>query len=529
IPLKQGDHLLLRFHRSQDQIQIHNQFRFSRIPVETFTFEDGTTLTAAEMAATVITEVEAQRLLDPSVPDNNPFGDALFARDHGGDGGDNPGDGDGDGDGGTGGTGSTNLPRTLNGTDGVVDLFEFFVPQLDDGAALTTIAGFEIGDLGDVLDIRLADGLVGEVVARQEGADTYIYFADDGIYDLDDARQLIRLRDVTIGDLTSGNFNGAPFESAEPIVITTTNDSETVTGGWGDDDLRAQGGSDTLEGQQGDDFLRGGNENDTYLFDVGFGQDIVSDAGWSNNSGADVIQFGQGIDPANLQVSASGADLILGFDDSDDRLTVQLAFTNGDYRIETYRFNDGTELSHFDLAAIAWAPTDADQRIDGSYNADSLNGGGGNDQLYGGTASDTLIGGTGNDFLRGGNENDTYQFDVGFGQDIVSDAGWSNNSGADVVEFGAGISADDLLVRADGFNLILTFDGSEDRLTVEIPVSNADYRIETYRFADGTELSHFDLTALAWAPTDADQRFDGGYNGDLLNGGGGNDQLFGNS
>ena len=523
VAVQQGDHLLIRFVGSQDEVLILNHFRYFWEPIDTFTFDDGTSLTAEEIATLVITEVEAQRLLHPSVADTNPFGDPLYSRDHGGDDDEDPEPGGENG----GGTGTTNLPRTLNATPGVADLFEFFVPEVDDAAALTTIIGFETGDLGDVLDIRLAAGLAGEVVARQEGDDTYIYFVDTGVFDLDEARQLIRLRDVVTDDLTSGNFNGAPFENASPQTIVGTADAETFTGGWGDDDIRAEGGEDLINGAQGDDFLRGGALSDTYSFDVGFGQDIVSDNGWSRDSIADVIEFGAGIDVADLQVRASGADLNLAFAGSDDQITVQLTLTNSDYRIETYRFADGTELSHFDLTAIAWAATGADQRIDGSYDADSIAGGGGNDSLFGLGASDTLNGGTGNDYLRGGAISDTYQFDVGFGQDIVSDNGWARDSTADVIEFGAGISADDLNVRAVGDDLILTFAGTEDRITIENTINLADYRIETVRFDDGTELSHFDLTALAWTPTDADQRLDGGYDGDTLNGGGGNDSLFG--
>ncbi|MEM7685829.1 MAG: calcium-binding protein, partial [Pseudomonadota bacterium] len=397
LAVQQGDHLLLRFVGSQDEILILNQFRFSRTPIDTFLFDDGTTLSADQMAATLITEVDAQRLLDPSITDFNPFGDALFARDHAGDGGDDTGGDDGDNSGA--GTGATNLPRTLNAVDGEVDTFEFFVPELDDGAALTTINGFETGDLGDKLDIRLADGLIGEVVARQEGADTYVYFVDDGVYDLEDSRQLIRLRDTVLDELTLGNFNGAPFESAAPQILVGTSSAETLTGGWGDDDIRAGSGQDVVDGEEGNDFLRGGDLSDTYQFDVGFGQDIVSDDGWSRDSVADVVEFGAGIDAADLQVSASGANLILSFANTDDQITVDRTFTVADNRIETYRFMDGTEFSHFDLAALAWAPTDADQRLDGSFNSDLLNGGGGNDDLRGNGAADTLIGGAGNDFL----------------------------------------------------------------------------------------------------------------------------------
>ena len=83
--------------------------------------------------------------------------------------------------------------------------------------------------------------------------------------------------------------------------------------------------------------------------------------------------------------------------------------------------------------------------VSGNIGPDIIDGGGGNDSLFGNGAADTLTGGTGDDFLRGGNISDTYLFDVGFGQDIVSDNGWANESGADAIEFGVGIDPADLI------------------------------------------------------------------------------------
>ena len=47
--------------------------------------------------------------------------------------------------------------------------------------------------------------------------------------------------------------------------------------------------------------------------------------------------------------------------------------------------------------------------------------------LYGGTGNDTLKGGTGSDFLYGGGGANTFQFQQGWGQDVIGD--WNSGSG----------------------------------------------------------------------------------------------------
>jgi Ca2+-binding RTX toxin-like protein len=514
-----GDDLLIRFLGSDDRLLVRDQFATGATRIETFLFNDGASLSAAGMAATLTSEDAVQRLLNPSTPDTDPFVDPLF---------DGAGGGSGGGSGGGGSTGGTpDQARTLTGTDGVVDTYEFFVPELDDAAPLTTITNFETGDLGDVLDIRLATGLVGTVVARQEGSDTYVFFVDEGIHDLSLARQLIRLEGVALADMTLGNFNGAPFETTEPQDITGTSANETLSGGWGDDSITAGGGEDELEGEEGNDFLRGAAQSDVYLFNAGFGQDTVSDNGAANGSPADVIRFGPGIDPAGLIVETTGVDMILSFAGTNDRITIERTLDNTSYRIESVEFDDGTVFTHAQLVALATATSDADQELIGSYNVETLDGGAGNDTINPLDGEDLVIGGPGNDLLSGGDQNDTFRFDAGFGQDILSEAGWSNNSGADIIEFGPGISPADLLVRVDEADLILSFIGSEDRIVISNTMTVANNRVETVRFDDGTTLSHAQLVAIAFTPDDGDASIVGGYDAEDLGGGGGNDTIDG--
>lgn len=50
-----------------------------------------------------------------------------------------------------------------------------------------------------------------------------------------------------------------------------------------------------------------------------------------------------------------------------------------------------------------------------------MEGGSGNDNIDGGNGEDTVNGGTGDDVLTGGNGADLFVFNVGFGDDVITD------------------------------------------------------------------------------------------------------------
>ncbi|TFI56783.1 hypothetical protein E2493_18440, partial [Sphingomonas parva] len=120
--------------------------------------------------------------------------------------------------------------------------------------------------------------------------------------------------------------------------------------------------------------------------------------------------------------------------------------------------------------------------------------------------------------------NDVYKFSRGFGQDVISEAGWSNESWNDAIEFDATVAASDVTIEqsSDGNHLILKIAGSEDRITMEWAVTDANYRIDQVRFADGTVWSFADLIARAQAPTAADEMFNGTNFSETTQGGAGN-------
>ena len=130
--------------------------------------------------------------------------------------------------------------------------------------------------------------------------------------------------------------------------------------------------------------------------------------------------------------------------------------------------------------------------------ANVLIGNGGNNTLSGLAGNDTLDGGGGNDTLVGGAGADTYRFAHGNGVDTVQD----NDTTAGVedrIEFGTGIAQGDLTFSKSGNNLQALINGTTDRLVVQDWYLGSQYRVEEFRFADGSGLTDTQVQGLVSA------------------------------
>ena len=285
-----------------------------------------------------------------------------------------------------------------------------------------------------------------------------------------------------------------------------------------------------LIGGSGNDTLTGSTVDDTYLFQDGFGNDVVSDPGGTG----DEIAF-QGVLTSGLAkfelVVGSRTDIRISFNGLPDTVTVAGFFdSTGDARIERVTFADG-------LAADARAVRDqvfqklattSNDVITGFDLAETLSGLAGNDTLEARGGNDILIGGTGNDTLRGGGGDDVYRFALGDGQDYIDEQGYASSS--DAIEFAAGIAPGDVTVsQADsGDDYVLKINGTTDQITINGAVNSSAYRIEQVRCADGTVWTNSDLQAKALGGTSGNDIIYGTSADDNLSGGGGNDILYAN-
>jgi len=122
--------------------------------------------------------------------------------------------------------------------------------------------------------------------------------------------------------------------------------------------------------------------------------------------------------------------------------------------------------------------------------------------LIGNTGANTLSGLAGNDTYDGlaGNDaltdnsttsNDIYRWGVGYGVDTITDSG-----GTDRVEFGAGITAAQLLFAHVGNNLEVTISGnSSDKLVVSSYYVGTANKIEDFRLSNGSSVPGGQLPA----------------------------------
>lgn len=198
---------------------------------------------------------------------------------------------------------------------------------------------------------------------------------------------------------------------------------DTLEGGIGDDSLFGGDdgdalfggdGNDRLSGEGGYDQLYGGNGVDTYVFDRGWGFDVIDN--YDSANGVDTIEFAAGILPSDIQAVYQGDDLVLNLKGGGDSILVRNYFLNNgvsNYSLEQIRFSNGAIWSFAQVRNLVLIGGDGNDLIVGFNTADTLDGGLGNDTLDGAEGNDTLIGGAGNDLLVGGAGNDLLNGGIG--------------------------------------------------------------------------------------------------------------------
>jgi hypothetical protein len=135
---------------------------------------------------------------------------------------------------------------------------------------------------------------------------------------------------------------------------------------------------------------------------------------------------------------------------------------------------------------------------------DNLQGYAGRDVLQGLTGNDTLSGGAGADRLYGGEGADVYVFALGDGRDRISD--FDAIPGVqDALQFGPGITGNDLSLRKAGNHLVISIAGTQDQVRISKWFQGTAHHIEIIRFDDGTEILDTELQDLvdivgSWRP-----------------------------
>ena len=303
------------------------------------------------------------------------------------------------------------------------------------------------------------------------------------------------------------------YGSKENDVIYGNEGNDTVYAGNGNDFVYGGAGNDIIDGGEGNDLLYGGFGDDTYIFDKNCGTDVINDT-----EGTSVIKLTNEVSLADLRIDSVGEDVVISIRDTDDKLIITDFKQNpdnyvlriGDEEIsvkdnitaEEKEFLSGSEnydyIVNENKTVIAGGESGAsiigsgmDEYILGDSDSDQLLAGGGNDVIFGGSGDDYINGGdgddiidagTGNDFIDGGSGNDIYIFKPGYGADSIMDS-----EGVNTVMFGDGFIAEGVKAYRSNWNdILITFDGFEDTLTIKNYCISKEARNFTLVFADGT-------------------------------------------
>ncbi|UJW73550.1 calcium-binding protein [Rhizobium sp. SL42] len=255
----------------------------------------------------------------------------------------------------------------------------------------------------------------------------------------------------------------------------------------GDDHIYGFSIADTLDGGAGNDILEGGGDSDTYLFGRGYGHDRIIEA-----LGVSVLAPNQDrlifkdLVLSDLTVSRTSYDLIFTINDTQETITLQNQFdrppigTDPWVAVDLFEFSDGTVLTFEDFAPITLP----------------LIGTSGSDEITGSQYGEILDGREGDDVLIGSQGSDTYIFDIGYGKDTIIDGkGYVGHDQFDVVQFGSGIALSDLSFSNDDNVLVISHSNGIDELRIVDQFSYTWFRIEEFRFADGTVLTQDDVFA----------------------------------
>ncbi len=139
-------------------------------------------------------------------------------------------------------------------------------------------------------------------------------------------------------------------------------------------------------------------------------------------------------------------------------------------------------------------------------------------------ALSVMVAGRGDDALNGGGGQTVYVFGRNFGQDVIEDS--DNGQQGDRIRF-AFLDSTQVTLRRSGDDLIISVNGSTDRITIKGQFESLNKGIEEIQFADGKIFETGDIMDAAGRGTSASETIEGSKLADQIEGLQGNDILKG--
>lgn len=287
--------------------------------------------------------------------------------------------------------------------------------------------------------------------------------------------------------------------------------TDLLTGGFAQPDGEGQvffglsTGQSVVEGGVGNDRLFGFANADEYRFGPGGGNDAIVDNGGRFGGADTLILAGLRTDYRFEQTGPKGDDLRILHIASGNFITVSAQFSIQANQIETFRFDNGEQLTADMLAQDVTAGTSGVDNIVGTFRSDFIDG----------------LGGA--DILDGRQGADHYYFETGNGGATIVDTDTNN-----IIRFGAGIVADDLRLIRDGRDLAIAY-GAGDIVYLSRSTAASESPIASIEFDDGTSTTFAELVerSIAAEGTIINGELYGTPGADSLMGSAGNDLIDG--
>jgi Ca2+-binding RTX toxin-like protein len=330
---------------------------------------------------------------------------------------------------------------------------------------------------GNVSDIEFTAG------RTDDGDDLILRFRDTGESLRVVGHRSDRGREIEIFEFADATLTMAQVDS---ILNSGSPSNDTIVGSRRDDLISGFAGNDILQGMAG---------RDTYLFDLGWGQDRIVEADSGN-----AIVFGASVRVDDITAErGSNGDLVLR-SSAGDKITIV-----GGLRspvLTSFAFADGTTKTLTDIV---------DQLLAGGTN--TISGTAADEELIGTAESETFVGNGGNDTFRGFGGVDFYRIDAPFTRVFGS------AEGIDTLIAPTGAALADLRFDDDRHVFVFGRNG---------PVVYADSELDYVRFSDGSLV---DLTgpAISLGTAGNDFLYSTGRAPTTFRSGAGNDVMIGSA
>lgn len=285
-----------------------------------------------------------------------------------------------------------------------------------------------------------------------------------------------------------------------------------------DDTINGTSSANTILAGRGNDMLVGSSGNDSYIYKLGDGTDVIDEL--ATGTDVDVLEL-QDILAEDIVFERNIVDLtdvIIRVLSTGEKITLDNQFDKED-GVEIIRFGDGSEIGGaWTLDAILSGLA----VLTGTAQADVIAGYANKDDIIRGRAGD--------DTLRGGTGNDTYLYARGDGNDLVEET--STGGTLDTLKLLDINLASEVTFSISGNDLILSIaetapgvgDGGQIRLKDQM-LTGGQHGVETILDGDGNSLSKGQL--VGYINGAASRTLKGSERGDTLTGGAAHDDLDG--